>query len=103
MATITKEMTLGEVVQAHPETVHIMFKYGLHCIGCHVATWETIEQGMQAHGNTAGQIDQMVKEMNEAISEGEKLASIGIAPAKKTASAKKTSPKKKAPKKSGKK
>lgn len=99
-------MTLGEVVQAYPETVNIMFKYGLHCIGCHVATWETIEQGMQAHGNTAEQIDSMVREMNEAVSEGEKPASIEIAPAKKTAAgttaAKKVSRKKKAPKKQAK-
>jgi len=100
MATITKEMTLGEVVQTYPETVNIMFKYGLHCIGCHVATWETIEQGMLAHGNTAGQIESMVREMNEAVNEGKNLTPPGIAPAKKTATAPaKKSSKKKATKK----
>lgn len=83
MANITKEMTLGEVVQAYPETVHIMFKYGLHCIGCHVAAWETIEQGMQAHGNAPEQIEKMVLEMNEAVGEREKASMAGIASARK--------------------
>lgn len=49
---ITKDMTLGEVVQSFPQTVEVMMKYGLHCIGCHVAAWETLEQGATAHGIT---------------------------------------------------
>ena len=34
---IVKDMTLGEVIQKHPETVPVMVKHGLHCIGCHIA------------------------------------------------------------------
>lgn len=63
---ITKDMTLGELVTKHPETVEVMFRYGLHCIGCHMAAHETIEQGAAAHGMDGKAIDKMVKEMNAA-------------------------------------
>lgn len=49
-ATITKDMTIGEVVRNHPQTVPVFFKHGLACVGCHVANWETVEQGAISHG-----------------------------------------------------
>ncbi len=65
-AKINKDMTLGELVTKHPETVEVMFKYGLHCVGCHMAAHETIEQGAMAHGMDGKVIEKMLKEMNEA-------------------------------------
>ena len=47
---ISKDMTLGEVIQKYPEVVSIMLKYDLHCVGCHVAAYETLEQGALGHG-----------------------------------------------------
>ncbi len=69
---ITKHMLLGDVAMQYPESGDIFFKYGLHCIGCHVAMFETIEQGALAHGLAAGDIDNLVKELNDAISKTEK-------------------------------
>ena len=37
---INKNMTLGEVVEKYPETAEVMLKYGLHCVGCHIAGWK---------------------------------------------------------------
>ena len=62
---ITKAMTLGDVVMKYPEAAQVMLKYGLHCIGCHVAAHETIEQGAKAHGLEDAQIEKMVREMND--------------------------------------
>ena len=61
---ITKTMTLGEIVTKHPESVDIFMKYGLHCIGCSVATWETLEQVATAHGIEGKKLDSMLKELN---------------------------------------
>jgi len=47
---ITKDMILGEIVSKHPETAEIFFKHGLPCAMCHVAFYETIEQGALSHG-----------------------------------------------------
>ncbi|HNT30200.1 MAG TPA: hypothetical protein PKL83_04590 [bacterium] len=41
-----------------------MMRHGLHCIGCHVATWESLEQGALAHGLAPEKVEAMVKEIN---------------------------------------
>jgi len=61
---ITKDMTIGDVVAKYPEAAHVMIQGGLHCIGCRVAMWETIEQGAKAHGLTDDEIKKMVRDMN---------------------------------------
>jgi len=63
---ITKDMTIGEVIEKYPDTAKVMMSKGLHCIGCHVATHESIEQGSKAHGLSDEDIDSMVAEMNRA-------------------------------------
>lgn len=69
---INKSMTLGEVVEKFPESAEVMMNYGLHCIGCHVASWETIEQGALGHGMDEKEIEKMVNEINEKISSKKK-------------------------------
>lgn len=65
MADITKEMTFGELIQKHPNVAGVLGAYGLHCIGCHVAVFETIEQGAKAHGLDDNAVEQMLKDLNE--------------------------------------
>jgi hybrid cluster-associated redox disulfide protein len=60
---IHKDMTIEEAVRLFPETIPVFIKYGLHCIGCHVANWESIEQGAITHGITA--LDDMLGDLNE--------------------------------------
>lgn len=69
---ITKNMTLGDIISKHPESAAVIMKYGLHCIGCHVAAWETLEQGSKAHGLDDAQIEQMVKDVNAEIEKKKK-------------------------------
>ena len=66
---ISKNMTMGEVVHKYPETVAIMMKHGLHCVGCHLAAMETIEQGAIGHGVD---VDKLLKDMNRAIEKNKK-------------------------------
>lgn len=47
---ITKGMSFGEVLQRFPQTMPVFGKYGMHCIGCSMSAFETIEQGAMAHG-----------------------------------------------------
>ncbi|GAB4304153.1 MAG: DUF1858 domain-containing protein [Desulfuromonadia bacterium] len=60
--TITKEMTFAEVLRQKPESVHVLRRYNLGCIGCMGAQNETIEQGARAHGLDP---DELVKALNE--------------------------------------
>ncbi len=64
-ATITRDMTIGEVVKKHPQTVPVFFKHGLACVGCHVANWETVEQGAISHG--IHDLDALLRDLNQAV------------------------------------
>ena len=48
--TITKDMNIRELVQKHPNSVRVFSAYGIGCIGCALASYETLEQGLNAHG-----------------------------------------------------
>jgi hybrid cluster-associated redox disulfide protein len=60
--TITKNILIGDLVSAYPGSVQILGKHGMHCIGCHVATWETLEQAAESHGLD---IDKLLKELKK--------------------------------------
>lgn len=64
---ITKDMTLSEIITEFPETVEVMLKNGLHCVGCHVAAYETLEQGAKAHGMSDKDLEKMLEDMNDIV------------------------------------
>ena len=65
---ITRDMPIGTVVKEHPETVPVFLKHGLHCIGCHIAAFESVAEGAQAHGI---EVDPLISELNEAVKAAE--------------------------------
>ena len=65
---ITKDMLLSEIASKHPGALEVMFNHGMHCIGCGMAAFETLEQGCLAHGMSNKDIEKLVKEMNNCIS-----------------------------------
>ena len=71
-APITRDTTLGELVERFPEAAMVMARKGMHCIGCHMAAWETVEQGARAHGMLDRDIDGMLEEMNRAAAKKKK-------------------------------
>jgi len=64
---VSKDMTIGDIVEKYPETVDIMMSYGLHCFGCHVNVHETLEQGIVSHGMEDATLHSMLDEMNAAV------------------------------------
>lgn len=68
MAKITKKTNLGELVQAHPKLGKVLAEdYGLHCVGCMAASFDTLEQGMKIHGYDDKEIDKMIKKLNKLM------------------------------------
>jgi len=61
---ITKEMSIGAIVQDHPETVRVFLNHGLMCVGCAAARFETLEQGAMAHGID---VDALVDDLNAVV------------------------------------
>lgn len=61
---VTKEMSFGEIMEKYPVAVEILMNSGMHCIGCSVAEFETLEQGALMHGINP---DKIVKSINDKI------------------------------------
>jgi hybrid cluster-associated redox disulfide protein len=59
--TITKDMIISDVLNMDKGTVPIFFKNGLHCLGCVMASGETMEEACAVHGID---IDQLLAELN---------------------------------------
>ncbi len=70
--TITKETTIEEVVSKYPESVIVFMKHGLHCVGCHVSAFESIEEGAIAHGIN---VDALVEDLNKVVESKQKVYS----------------------------
>ena len=69
---ITKDMLLGDIVSKYPEATEAMLKHGLHCMGCHVSFYETLEQGALVHGMSPKEVDKMLAEMNALVKKPKK-------------------------------
>ena len=65
--TISKDMSVGDIVKRHPTTVLVFERYGLGCAGCRAALFETVLQGAAVHGVD---VDALVADLNAVISKG---------------------------------
>ncbi len=63
--TISRTMTFGELLQQFPKAGQVIARYGLHCVGCHIGVYETIEEGARAHGLSNDEIAKMMTELNQ--------------------------------------
>jgi len=63
-ALITKDMSIGEIVEQYPETVPVFMSHGLGCIGCAIAQFETLEEGAMAHGID---VEVLVQDLNKSV------------------------------------
>ena len=64
MAEITKDTGIIEAVQKYPQILEVFQQYGLGCVGCMAAHFETIGQGAGAHGID---VDALIADLNECI------------------------------------
>jgi len=62
---ITKDMMIMEMLEKFPETLEVVFEYGIHCAGCGMSEYETIEQGAAVHGIDP---DELLADLNELVS-----------------------------------
>ena len=67
---ITKDMTIGDVVAKYPACIETLQSAGVHCVGCHVSYFETLEQGFKGHGMSDEEIDLVISNLNTAVEDG---------------------------------
>ena len=61
---VTKDMGIQDVVEKYPQLVPVFFKFGLGCLGCAAARFESIEQGAMAHGID---VDALIVDLNKTL------------------------------------
>lgn len=63
---ITKDMTMGYIVQEFPATVPVFENKGMSCLSCPTANLESLEKGAALHGID---LDEILAELNAVINQ----------------------------------
>ena len=66
MATVNKEMTIGQVLTLNRQTAPIFMAFGMHCLGCPASRNESLQDACAVHGIPA---EQVIEAINEKIAE----------------------------------
>ena len=64
LTEITKDMTIGDILDADRETVPFFLEMGMHCLGCPASRGETVDEACAVHGVDA---DELVNKINEFL------------------------------------
>ena len=59
---ISKDMLIGELVQAHELIAPMLMRAGMHCLGCPSAQGETLEEACMVHGVDVDKLRTLVNE-----------------------------------------
>lgn len=75
---ISKKDLVAAAVNAYPEIGPILSQAGLHCVGCHISEYETIEDGVLAHGISEEDLDELIVMANDRIKLYENLPKLSF-------------------------
>lgn len=64
MEKITKDMIIGDILDAEKDCAQFFFEIGMHCLGCPSARGETVEQACAVHGVDS---DELVDKINDFL------------------------------------
>ena len=65
---ISKDMLVADIVEKYPQIVPILQGYGLHCVGCVMAGFDTLENGIKIHGMDKETFTMLLKDVNTVAS-----------------------------------
>ena len=64
MTEITKDMTIGDILDADRGTSVFFLQMGMHCLGCPSSRGESVEEACMVHGVD---VDELVSKINEYL------------------------------------
>ena len=64
MARVTKDTTIGEVIQIDAGVIPILMGAGMHCVGCPSSAGDTLEEAAMVHGIDS---DMLVEEIQSYL------------------------------------
>lgn len=63
---VTKEMTIGELLNINMNVAPILMEIGMHCLGCPASQGESLEEAAMVHGIDP---DLLVEKINAFLKE----------------------------------
>ena len=60
--TITKDMTIGELLDINQGLAPVLMAGGMHCIGCPSAQGESLEEAAMVHGLDAQVLEDQIND-----------------------------------------
>jgi len=66
MTEITKDTTIGDILDSNPGTAPYFLEMGMHCLGCPASRSESVAQACMVHGVDA---DELVAKINAFLAE----------------------------------
>ena len=64
MKEITKDMLIGDILDADPGTAMVFFQMGMHCLGCPASRGESVAEACAVHGVDP---DVLIAQINEYL------------------------------------
>jgi len=62
--TITKDMLISDILKIAPDSAPLFLSIGMHCLGCAMASGETLEEACAVHGVD---IDEFIEQLNDFV------------------------------------
>ena len=66
MSQFTKDTVISEVLAVAPDSAPIFLSIGMHCLGCAMASGETIEEACAVHGVN---VEAFLANLNEFVAQ----------------------------------
>ena len=60
--TISKDMTIGELIRLDQNIIAILMRAGMHCIGCPSAQGESLAEAAMVHGIDADVLEAQIND-----------------------------------------
>ena len=64
MATISKDMTIGDILRIDEGLVPILLETGMHCLGCPASQMESLEDACAVHDTD---VNAIIAKMNDFL------------------------------------
>lgn len=61
---ITKQTTMGEMLEYDMGIAYVLMQAGMHCVGCPSSAMESLEEACMVHGMNA---DEVLTQINEYL------------------------------------
>lgn len=68
-ARIERSMNVADILTLLPNAAPIIAQYGLSCFSCEANSYETIEEGCRGHGMAEADIDDLMTDLNELLTD----------------------------------